>query len=362
MLFKNLLTFASLCSVAVSTVTPSHLVKRAALVPHVNAAAINLNPAGGGTYPRLTTLSDGSILAVFTYFQGDTHILTVTKSTNGGSSFVTWGTIASQTNDLDNPHLVQLRDGSILATFRNNDKVNGAYSYYRITACRSTDGGKTWSFVSHVAERAASGVNGLWEPFGRVANDGSIQVYYASENNANDQDILVKTSTNGGSSWSGPVTVAGGSTTGRDGMPGVAKFNDGAEKLMCVFETTEGTGTFTIKSVVSADDGKTWGVRSQVYRPTGTNNNAGAPQIVQKPDNSLVVSFMTDEDTSLHNWVQGANMKIVTGGPVATGAWGNKVTVSGVQSSWPGLLAKSDGTVLGCADNGGAKCHSITFS
>jgi hypothetical protein len=71
---------------------------------------------------------------------------------------------------------------------------------------------------------------------------------------------------------------------------------------------------------------------------------------------------MTDEDTSLHQWVNGADFKIVTGGPVQTGAWGNKVTVSGVQSNWPGLLAKSDGSVLGCADNGGVKCHSITFS
>lgn len=52
-------------------------------------------------------------------------------------------------------------------------------------------------------------------------------------------------------------------------------FNDGATKLMCVFETTEGTGTFTVKSVVSVDDGKTWGFRSQVYVPTGSGNNGG---------------------------------------------------------------------------------------
>jgi len=90
---------------------------------------------------------------------------------------------------------------------------------------------------------------------------------------------------------------------------------------------------------------------------------AGAPQIVAKPDNTLVVSFMTDEDTSLHHWPdEGADFKIVTGGPVQTGSWGNKVTVSGVQSNWPGLLTKSDGSVLGCSGNGGAKCHSITFS
>ena len=53
-------------------------------------------------------------------------------------------------------------------------------------------------------------------------------------------------------------------------------FNDGSLKLMCVFETTEGRsdGTFTVKSVVSPDDGKNWGpTRSQVFVPSGSGNN-----------------------------------------------------------------------------------------
>ena len=50
--------------------------------------------------------------------------------------------------------------------------------------------------------------------------DGSLQVYYASENANNDQDILMQSSRDGGQTWSAPTTVAGGTTTGRDGMPG----------------------------------------------------------------------------------------------------------------------------------------------
>ena len=49
-----------------------------------------------------------------------------------------------------------------------------------------------------------------------------MQVYYASENNNDDQDILMQTSTDGGQSWGNPSTVAGATTNGRDGMPGVA--------------------------------------------------------------------------------------------------------------------------------------------
>ncbi len=45
---------------------------------------------------------------------------------------------------------------------------------------------------------------------------------------------------------------------------------------MCVFETTEGRsgGLFSVKSVVSTDEGVNWGQqRSQVYFPTGSNSN-----------------------------------------------------------------------------------------
>lgn len=69
---------------------------------------------------------------------------------------------------------------------------------------------------------------------------------------------------------------------------------------------------------------------------------------------------MTSEDTGTQGG-SGSDMKIVTSQPVTPQGWGNKVTVSPVTSYWPSLLAMTDGTVLGCADNGGAKCHSISF-
>ena len=57
----------------------------------------------------------------------------------------------------------------------------------------------------------------------RLSSSGALQVYYASENSGADQDILLKTSTDNGATWSPtPTTVAGGTTMGRDGMPGCA--------------------------------------------------------------------------------------------------------------------------------------------
>ena len=82
----------------------------------------------------------------------------------------------------------------------------------------------------------------------------------------------MRQSYDGGYTWGDIINVAGGYTTGRDGMPGCTDFDDGSFKTICVFETTESTGYFTVKSVVSADDGRTWYNRRQVYvAPNGNN-------------------------------------------------------------------------------------------
>jgi hypothetical protein len=117
--------------------------------------------------------------------------------------------------------------------------------------------------------------------------------------------------------------LTGGSTTGRDGMPGCTDFttSSGAARVLCVFETTEGTAPrFTVKSVVSSNDGVSFSERAQVFVPGGSGTNgsypikplkgielicgdlAGAPSVVTTTAGTLVVSFMTDEDTAAGTW------------------------------------------------------------
>ncbi|KAF8316546.1 glycoside hydrolase family 93 protein [Clavulina sp. PMI_390] len=358
MKFALLVSFIAPLAALVSS-TP--LERRSPLVPTVHDP-VNLNPAGGGTYPRIAAVDD-YLLSTFTTTKNGTHTLAVTKSTDNGNTWTSLGTIAQGTGDLTNSFLLQLSNGDVFATYRNHDlDSSGAYTYYRITASISTDGGATWKFLSQVDQRAKDGVNGLWEPFARLNSGGDLQVYYAAENSGSDQDILMRSSTDGGSTWGDITTVAGATTTGRDGMPSCTDFNDGSAGVLCVFETTQGTGTFTVKRVVSRDDGVTWGEREQVYVPTGTNNNAGAPFVTTTKAGALVVSFMTDEDTSLHQWVSGANMKILTSNSVDPEVWGDKTTVFPVQASWPSVFGLSGGGVLGCAAHTGAQCSRITFS
>jgi hypothetical protein len=140
------------------------LYRRVPLKPTVDPTVVQLSPTGGGTYPRLAHVQ-GAILAVYTALDGDTQILTISRSTDGGKTFSTWGTVASGNGDLDNPNLIQLSNGNIVCTYRNHDKNSaGDHTFYRITASLSTDGGKSWAYLSQVDQRAASalGDNGVW--------------------------------------------------------------------------------------------------------------------------------------------------------------------------------------------------------
>lgn len=83
----------------------------------------------------------------------------------------------------------------------------------------------------------------------------------------------------------------------------------GGGNLIAVFESSY-KGLFTVNYVRSPDDGRTWSNRTRLYTPRDYNNSAGAPQII-KVGEVLVCSFMTDEDSGLHHWFDGANAKIV---------------------------------------------------
>ena len=67
-------------------------------------------------------------------------------------------------------------------------------------------------------------------------------------------------------------------------------------------------------------------------------------------------------DNIFYRPLHGADFKIITSPSSDPAMWGQKTTVSGVQSSWPGLLALTDGTVLGCSAHGGVNCHFISFT
>lgn len=321
---------------------------------------------GAGTYPRATRLSDGSVLGVYTAFDNGYTTLKTIKSIDGGLSWLALGEIAkaaSNANDLDNPYVLQLPSGRILSAFRNHsrDPSTGKYTFYRISMSSSDDYGETWTYLSQPASESDI-VNGIWEPFLRNAQDGSLQIYYSRENAANDQDTLERVSVDKGQTWSDASTISGVAITARDGMTGVATIT--GSSLIAVFESGA-DGVFTINSITSNDDGITWGNRQRVYTSPMTRN-AAAPQVINV-GGTLVVSFITDEDAGnpdvkeVNTSAENTSAKIVISEDQGA-TWGQKITIGEEPSFWPGLVDLDDKNFLMMFDNGGAaKSKRVTL-
>lgn len=323
-----------------------------------------------GTYPRLTRLSDGSILCLFTSFEGgnralgNARVLTVAKSTDNGKSFCECGVVITRAQETDNPFILEIAPGVVLAAFRNHDfGPPHPFTTFRITVYRSVDGGCTWDYASEAATKNPPW--GIWEPFMRVGRQGEVQLYYSYEEAGNDQRTMVVRSFDLGTSWSQPQCVEGWKEKLRDGMVGIAPTtDDGRDALVMVYETTR-HGPFSVEASVSYDDGATWHHRHEVYRASRPGHNAGAPQIASFEDGSMVAVFMTDEDSAKVDWVQNAAIKAVFSGPLRNGKarWTKPVVVSPASSFWPGVMPLDGRTVMVCYEyRSGPKAKTISWN
>ncbi|KAI2631126.1 glycoside hydrolase family 93 protein [Xylaria nigripes] len=320
----------------------------------------------GGTYPRLCRLSDGTLLCAVTRVLQGNHILQVSRSVNNGRTFEPFSEIVRGPGDIDNAFLLEIpvENGPsvLLAAFRNHDRgPDGNFTYFRITVCRSTDGGRTWHFASQAAEQSAlnNGGLGLWEPFMRLTTrpDGApfVQLTFSGELAKNNQETFSVDSFDGGSTWSAPpVCLRCHQRTEnlRDGMQGIAMTYDvtmGREALVMVFETTRRPPHFSIEYVVSYDNGQTWGNRGVVYAPRVATRNAGSPQIAACKGGRLAVVFMSDEDVDVQQWPKNAAIKAVFADGLVSGAirWSeNPILVDEAPSHWPGVFCTAEDEVM----------------
>jgi hypothetical protein len=245
------------------------------------------------SYPRVTELVDGTVLATFAHTTPEGRAIACVLSSDGGRSWGKYHRIYEQrsADDLDNAFPLQLPNGTILVACRHHARD---HHIYRIEVYSSANGGAHWDFLSTIV----TGHTGLWEPFILLQPDGNVQAYYASEEGCSpDQRIEMRTSSDGGKSWEAPVVVAQKKGS-RDGMPGVVRLH--GNELLAVFEAQDVPPfRFVIEGVRSTDNGKTWSAnRELIYRPNNPVASrwaAGAPSIIRLDDNRLLVSFQSDE-------------------------------------------------------------------
>ncbi|KAJ5908049.1 Neuraminidase [Penicillium taxi] len=317
----------------------------------------------GGTYPRLAKLSDGTILSSFTRHLGHhRRSLGVARSTDGGRTFSDFGEVTQAVGDVDNMFLLEVSKDVVLASFRNHDKdPDGKSTHYRITVCRSEDGGRTWKFASQATEKRAP--LGLWEPFMRLGNQGEVQLTFSQEYAHDNQCTMRVVSRDQGNTWTAPACLSGTNVALRDGMNGITKTfddngiaktsDDGRDALVMVFETNR-HGTFNIEALISYNDGSTWTSGGIIFRPQH-GHNAGAPQIASFLDGSMVVVFMTDEDSDEVQWPKHASIKAVFSSPPKNGqmVWSAPTLISSEPSFWPGVTSLDSNSAMAVYDRGG---------
>jgi hypothetical protein len=305
-----------------------------------------LGELGAGTYGRATLLPDGSLFGTFeTGVDGELGIVS-TISKDEGRTWTRTGTVVTEPatpgRTLGIPSVVRLADGTLLVAFRHHDPGAAGVTNFRLLVSASTDGGKSWSFRGEI-QVYGSAKDGLWEPFLYVTPKGTLQAYYARErDNYRSQDIVVRSSKDGGKTW-GSEAIAATTDGSRDGMPGVTALPDGS--LVAVFESARQPGVnnnFVVRGVQSSDDGKTWTNRHIIFAPKNAARHAGAPQVTSLRDGRVVVSFMTNDGVNTTAaWPGGAETRIVVSKTAAfrSVAWEpTTTTVAAAASYWPGLV------------------------
>ena len=190
----------------------------------------------GTLYARTTLLSDGTILATWENYSPDmSHVyFPIYSSPDNGQ---TWSQIG-QVDDTVNgwglryqPFLYELPipigtypAGTILCA---GNSIPQTISSTQLDLYASTDGGKTWTFTSHIAAgngapTGAANAN-VWEPFLTTHNNSLVIFFSDQRDPAHNQKIVHKTSPDG-ITWSPPTDdIVYPATNAAPGMATIAQ-------------------------------------------------------------------------------------------------------------------------------------------
>lgn len=199
-------------------------------------------PSYGVLSPRTIQLThsnsnNGKMYTTFEETSNGIPTFPIFESTDEGKTWTKVGDVNDTQNGwgmMNCPQLLEmsqtignLTEGTLIAVGNScpSDK-----SATRMDMYKSTDLGRTWTFVSRVATGGANSMythSAIWEPFLLVANNRLI-CYISDERDINHDQKIVHYDTTDGINWNEPVDdVVWSDSKTRPGMPVVAKLSNG---------------------------------------------------------------------------------------------------------------------------------------
>src|SRR5262249_10782644 len=176
----------------------------------------------------------------------------------------------------------------------NSNHLVGAWMqdlFRGIVAAVSFNGGNTWQSVVIPGISLASG--GIWpqvvDPWVSIATNGDVYVSSLGKDSSGEpKAVLVNKSTDGGRTWSAPITVVQEHSHEAD-KPSITTDLTNPQFVYAAW-TRFRTGTGIPMFSRSSDGGQTWEPARELFNPGG-NNIAEWFQIVVLPDGTLVNVF-----------------------------------------------------------------------
>ncbi|MBD3003042.1 sialidase family protein [Streptomyces sp. 5-10] len=228
---------------------------------------------GAGLYPRAIRLEhsgkdNGRVLASTVVPGGGNGIGAVQESTDGGASFSQVGTIADPASAdgrglccatlYELPRQVgDMPAGTLLWAASFGQDVPKADRHMSIRVFKSTDVGRSWTYLSTVA--TATDTKGLWEPEFSIDAEGNLVCHYSDETDPRHSQKLVAVRSRDGVSWSGlHDTVASAPASDRPGMAVVRKLPNGT--YVMTYEICSDDPKFScVVHYRTSPDGWDWG-------------------------------------------------------------------------------------------------------
>ncbi len=269
-------------------------------------------PTTSGGAPVIIERPDGVLIAAYNRTANKVASIDTYISNDKGatwsylSNILSVPMVSGTSLSIANAFLRQLSDGRIIAAYRyhNGPTVSDTTSFktFRLQSKISTDGGVTWGNAATIEQidYPQSSSVGIWEPYIIEKPDKTLQVYYAKElsqscaSNGTPQDVIMRQSTNGGVSWSGPTTALHRGVS-REGVPAVVQTSDGT--MFITFETwRDSTCNASNPHIVpglamSTNGGESWQYLPDIYTGEPTSVGSGWPDMIRLKDGRLLMRF-----------------------------------------------------------------------